>query len=319
MWIRWILIIILLQLSLQSVGQSNNDIQLANEYYSTGELSKAREIYEQVIQNPQAIPLVHENYLNTLIDQEDYTEAEKYLRRVIKLIPGNIEYQLDLGYLMLKRGETQKSDEYFRKFIDYYKQDIYKIRLSAQYFVNNRLTEYAILSFKSGRESLGNPNLFSLEMANLYRMNGEKTKMVQEYLRYVTQNPKNVNYVKNTLQNLLTEPEEFEELESSLLEKVQEDPENEIYGELLIWVNLQQKNFYGAFIQSRALDIRSNSPGSRSLQIGFLALQNGDYKNARRIFQYVMDEYPTSPNYKMANLYYIQSKELEAKQTYPID
>jgi len=319
MWITRLTFILLVLFSTSAYPQSNNDIQLANEYYNSGELAKAREIYEKVIQNPQAIPLVHENYLNTLIDQEDYPEAERYLRKVIKLIPGNIEYQLDLGYLMIQRGDAEKGDQYFKKFIEYYKQDIYKTRISAQYFVNNRLTEYAILAFKSGREAMNNPYLFSLEMANLYRMNGEKGKMVQEYLGYVTQNPKNVNYVKNTLQNLLTEPEEFEELESSLLDKVQDDPENAIYGELLIWVNLQQKNFYGAFIQSRALDVRSNSPGSRSLQIGFLALQNGDFRNARRIFQYVMDEYPESPNYKMAYLYYVQSKEQEAKGTYPID
>ena len=89
MWIRWISLIAIVLSSHVVLSQRNNDIQLANEYYSTGELDKAREIYEQVIQNPRAIPLVHNNYLMILLDQEEFDEADKYLRKTIKLVPNN--------------------------------------------------------------------------------------------------------------------------------------------------------------------------------------------------------------------------------------
>ncbi|MTI19431.1 hypothetical protein E1176_00200, partial [Fulvivirga sp. RKSG066] len=158
--------------------------------------------------------------------------------------------------------------------------------------VNKQLTNYAVFTFQQARKATSSPFAYSLEMANIYRIMNEKDLMVEEYLNYVSQNPSNLNYVKNTLQNLLAEPEELASLESLLLDKIQQNPNSEIYGELLIWVNLQQKNFYGAFIQARAIDRRLQTEGSRSINIGLIALDNEDYNMAIKIFSYVIKQYP---------------------------
>ncbi|MEM9858994.1 MAG: tetratricopeptide repeat protein, partial [Bacteroidota bacterium] len=146
-----------------------------------------------------------------------------------------------------------------------------------------------------------------------------KDEMVNEYLKYVSQNPSNLNYVKNTLQNLLAKPEELESLENLLYTKIQEEPNSEIYGELLIWVNLQQKNFYGAFMQARAIDRRLGSEGTRSINIGLIALENNDYNTSIKIFSYVIKQYPDSYNYLLAKMYLIRSYEKRVRNTYPID
>ena len=143
--------------------------------------------------------------------------------------------------------------------------------------------------------------------------------MVEEYLKYVSQNPSNLNYVKNTLQNLLAKTEELESLENLLYNKIQEEPNSEIYGELLIWVNLQQKNFYGAFMQARAIDRRLGSEGTRSINIGLIALDNNDYNTSIKIFSYVIRQYPDSYNYLLSKMYLIRSYEKRVRNTYPID
>jgi hypothetical protein len=112
---------------------------------------------------------------------------------------------------------------------------------------------------------LGNPYFFSLELAMLYRIKGEKDLMVQEYLNYVTQSTANIQYVKNILQALITEPDELESLERLLFDKVQKNPDMEVYRDLLIWAATQQKNFYAAFIQARAYDNRYNKEGDKSM------------------------------------------------------
>ena len=309
----------LIGLSISVHGQKNSDVQLANEYYAQGEYDKALMLYDNLSKNYENIPLIHNNYFFLLIESGEFVKAEKYIKRLIKRFPNNLYYHLDLGLVIKGRGDEQKGDNYFKGIIKDISEDVYRTRITADYFVNKQLANYAILTFKSGRKAINNPYAYSLEMANIYRILNQKDQMVEEYLNYVTQNPSNLNYVKNTLQNLLAKPEELESLESLLYAKIQEDPNSEIFGELLIWVNLQQKNFYGAYIQARAIDKRLKSEGARSLSIGLIALENDDYNNAIKIFSYIIKEYPSSYNYLLAKMYLIRSYEKRVRNTYPID
>lgn len=301
------------------LAQQNQDVQLANEYYGQGEYDKAKNLYDELANDLANIPLIHNNYFFLLMELNEFDQAEKYIKRLIKKQPANLYYHLDLGLLFLNEGNREKSDQYFKDFINEIKTDNYRAGITADYFVNKQLTNYAIFTFQRAREAMGNPYIYSLEMANIYRIMNEKDLMVEEYLNYVSQNPSNLNYVKNTLQNLLAKPEELASLEDLLINKIQENPNSEIYGELLIWVNLQQKNFYGAFIQARAIDRRLQTEGSRSINIGLIALDNDDYNIAIKIFTYVIKEYPGTYNYILAKMYLIRSYEKRVRNTYPVD
>jgi outer membrane protein assembly factor BamD (BamD/ComL family) len=143
--------------------------------------------------------------------------------------------------------------------------------------------------------------------------------MIEEYMNFAHQNPANVRYVKNVMQNILTETEELEELETYLIQKVQKHPNDNIYSELLIWANLQMKNFYGAFIQARAMDKRQSTNGSETMEVGMIALKNKEYSTAIRIFDYIIENYNNSINYPMAKTYVIMAREEHIKNTFPID
>ena len=300
-------------------GQKNSEVQLANEYYAQGEFEKAKSLYDNLSKNYRNIPLIHNNYFFLLMELQAFGEAQRYLDKLIKRFPENLYYRMDQGLLLFNKKEETKADRFFKNIVDQIRYDSYQTRIAADYFINKQLTNYAILVFKEGRRALGNPYAYSLEMANIYRIMSEKDLMVEEYLNYVSQNPSNINYVKNTLQNLLAKPEELQSLEMLLYDKIQKNPDSEIYSELLIWVNLQQKNFMGAFFQARAIDKRLNLEGSRSLNIGLIALDNNDYSNAIKIFSYIIKEYPGTGNYIRAKMYLISSYEKRVRNTYPVD
>jgi len=312
------LIYVFLFLSLQALSQNINDIELANEYYSKGDLEKAKDLYDQLAKNNQNIPYIHQNYFTILMDLRQFDEAENYIDRLIKKFPENFNYSLDLGTLYTRMGELSKAENYFRKIISKIGDDNYRVRVTAQYFINKQLMEWAIATYMEGRKAMKNDLLFSLEMANIYRILNKRDDMVEEYLNYVIQNPSNINYVKNTLQNLLSEPEEMASLETLLFEKVQQEPTMDIYSELLIWVNLQQKNFYGAFIQARALDKRLKLDGRKVIDVAIIAMRNEDYEEAIKIFDYIIKEYPGTFNFVIARMYRIKSREEIVKRSYPV-
>jgi len=304
---------------LETFAQKNNEIQLANEYYAQGELTKAKDMYESLAKELKNIPLIHNNYLFILLETGDFKIAEKYVSRLMKKFPNNLYYELDFGLVYWNQGEEDFADVWFSDLIKNIKKDNYKTRITAQYFVSKQLTEYAVTTFLQSREAMSNPYLYALELANIYRITSERELMVEEYLNYIIQNPSNIGYVKNTLQNLLSKEEELQSLETLLYKKIQQQPENTVYGELLIWVSLQQKNFYAAFIQAKALDKRLKTEGARSNRIGLIALDNTDFDVAITIFTYVIKQYPQSVNYIRAKMYLIKAYEERVRGTYPVD
>lgn len=318
MW-KLFLIIFLFIFYFSGSAQDNDNIRLANEYYSQGEIKKALVLYEELSKKAVNLPLIHNNYFFLLLQEKEYNDAAKYLKSITRKYPDNNTYKLDEGYLLFRRGENEDADKIFKRLINDLQSNTFQIKLAAEYFVNKQLYAYAVISLEQARKKVGSPQAYALELANIYRMMNKKDLMVEEYLNYVSSNPSNINYVKNTLQSLLSKPEELQSLEQLLYNKMQQEPDNIIYPELLIWANLQQKNFYGAFIQARALDKRLRHPGTRSLEIGRVALENEDYKNAEKIFSYIIKEYQRTNNYLMARMYLIKANELQVRNTYPVD
>jgi len=300
------------------LAQDTQEIQIANEYLSKGEKLKALETYQILAKNPLNVPLIHANYYALLLNTSRYHEAQNYLEKLIKK-ENKFIYQLDLGILFIKSGEVSKGDRHFKMLFKANAEDVYKMKSASDHLASYSMFDYATDAMQQARAASQNPSLFALELANLYRMQGKRQEMVEEYLNYVTQTPTNISYVKNILQVLLTKPEEQKTLEDVLYERVQQNPQSEVYADLLIWVNLQEKNFYGAFIQSRAYDKRFRKEQSKTLEIGEIALNNQDYENAIRSFLFVSKEFVNTDNFLPAQLGTIKAREAKVKKTFPVN
>lgn len=321
-YIKSLYIILLIQgISLcgyTSFAQDRQDIQLANEYITKGEKEKALLIFQELVKKNENIPFVHNAYFNLLVDMGKFSEGENYVERLIRK-DDKLSYRLDLGVLYFRSGNLPKADKYLTTLIKAQDDDIYKLKTTSDYLASKNLTDYAVIALKQARTASGNESVYSLELANLYRMAGKRDEMVEEYLNYVTQTPSNISYIKNIMQILITKPEELESLEKLLLDRIQKDQNSEVFADLIIWVNLQQKNFYGAFIQARAYDKRFRKEQSKTLEIAQIALNNQDYENADKSFSYVIKEFANTENELPARLGLIKARESKVRKSYPVN
>ncbi|MEJ1236826.1 tetratricopeptide repeat protein [Chryseolinea sp. T2] len=302
----------------QANAQSQEQIQLANEYALKGDKKKALELYREVARDVDDVSLFYNNYINLLIDMQLGDEAQAFLKKLSKRDPQNIQYKLDLGLVYMRSGDMGKADKHFKELIAENKNNVQRVKVISDYFLSHTLPDYGILALTESRQAMANPYLFCLDLAMLYRIKGNQDKMVQEYLSYVTQSSANIQYVKNVLQALLTKPDELESLERLLYDKVQQYPDVEVYADLLIWVTMQQKNFYASFIQARAYDKRYKREGEKCMEVARVALDNDDYDNATKIYRYLIKEYPNSQNYLLARLGLIRTREERVKKTFPV-
>lgn len=301
-----------------TLAQEQQEIQIAAEYLLKGEKQKALTLYEALAKKPENVSAIHSNYLNLLLDLGKTKQAEDYVERIIKR-DDRINYRIDLGLIWIKSGDLSKGDRYLKTLIKSQTEDAYKIKTIAEYLASRNLPEYAVHALLECRKDQQNPTLFILELANYYRMQGKRDEMVEEYLRYATQNPANISYIKNLMQILLARPEELESLEKILLDRVQGGQDSEVIGDLLVWVSLQQKNFFGAFVQARAFDKRYRKEQSKTLEIAQIAITNKDYVNAEKAFAFVIKEFANTENYLPARLGVIRAREARVKQGFPVD
>jgi hypothetical protein len=143
--------------------------------------------------------------------------------------------------------------------------------------------------------------------------------MLDEYLTVAMENKDNLLAVQNALQDDIAAPEDFEKLEKVLIMRIQREPGERVYTDLLIWYYIQQKEFRKAFFQARAIDRRQKLEGQKVIEIGQISLQNKDYKSAAEIFEYLVKEYPQSINYPLNRRFLIQAKEELVKNTFPVN
>ncbi len=312
-------IICMLLMTIQLFAQSTTEIQLANHYLQQGENEKALALFEKLEKNSNNIPLIHQNYFQLMLMTGRFDQAEIYITKAIKRYPSNLNYRIDKGLIYVQKNNESETKKYFGNIINQISEDPFKVRIAAQHFSRNQQLDYAIQTYQQSRKKLNDPLAYSIQMASIYRLLNKKEEMIDEYLNYANQNPNSIRSIKNILQNVLRDDEDIEHFETMMYDKIQRTPNNMIYNELLIWVSLQRKNFYSAFIQARALDKRMKLNGMEIMKIGHISMVNKDYKNSVRIFEYVIKEYPGTPNYQIAKRLVISCREAIIKNTFPVE
>lgn len=308
----WILLGISAEVSAQE-----DKMKLAEEYYTNQEYDKARDIYSRLAKDKQNQVKIYRNYLSTLKQLKSYDEAQKYVKKLMSADRNNLVYKIDYGRLYFDKNEKQEGEKYFRKFFSEIKQSPVLVEQGMVYLLNEKEIGLAEELLLQAREA--GTGKYNYELAAIYRQQNKKQQMLGEILNSVEGNLMQVDIVKNMLQSYLNEPEDYEMLDKELLLKVQSKPDDMLYSELLIWSNIQQKNFYAAFIQSKAIDKKTNSGGAKSMEVGLIAFSNKDYESSQEIFEYIVKDFAGGPNYIPAKMYMIRSKEEVIKNTFPVN
>jgi len=302
---------------LTAVWAQDRDIALASEYFQNGEYEKAIEMYRDLAKRDKNLPKIHVNYLRSMETLKAYKEAEKYLKKMIKNYPEVKRYPLDYAMLQRKTGDDVGAEETIDQYLEKVKDNNDDLRYTADFLVKNDLYEKAEQAYLLGQKN--NKDGFYEELAELYALWGKKDKMVEQYMNMLMASSNDLEKVQIALQDQMDEEEDFDALEPTLVQYVQKNPDKAVFGEMLIWFYLQQNEFYKAFIQARAIDRRKKLEGYKILEIGRMALNNGAYNEAVKIFGYLNERYDNKPVQVISKRLLVKAKEELVKNTFPVE
>lgn len=306
---RLYILFLLIVVFVTKLAAQNNDLQLARQYAASGEQQKALDIYQKLYK--QDNELYYQQYFNALLSAKRFDDAESITKKLIRKHPDNREYTIALGSVYTQQGETDKADEIYKDLIKNLPADQNEISAIAAQFYQNANVEYAIKIFLQARKNLHNDALFSFELINLYRYKRDKVGLTEEYLNFLPANPPFVSQAENILSSLYEGKPDYDMLRSALLKRIQKDPQQTIYVELLTWQHLQQKEFDQALNQALALSRRQNDDGSSIYELCRTLITNEAYDAAIRGYEYVIGKGKDNPNYVSAKIDLINTKNLK--------
>lgn len=284
---RYLSIAALLFWTLIAFGQ---DSKLAQQYYQDGEFEKAAVLYQKLYEQQNKNDYYFDRYIECLLAVEKFDEVEAALKKGLKDDPNNIRLYVTYGNLYERQFMEDKAKEQYEKAIKKMPADQYQITRLASAFSNLTKYDLAIQAYETGSQLLKDKEIFSFNLAELYRRKGDVPNMIANYLQSLESYPERLNTIKMQLQRNLFSDEDYTELQTQLYDRIQKNPNAFHYVELLQWVFVQKKDYKNALRQAKALDKRLNENGARIFQLAQTAFNDKDYDAAITSYDYIVTD-----------------------------
>ncbi|GAB4015747.1 hypothetical protein GCM10028773_06880 [Spirosoma koreense] len=317
MLIRSNVIIALLWLSSVGLAWGQVGSTLAEEYYKAGEFEKAANEYAKLLKTDVNWTKLS-RYVYSLQKSNKTEEAIKYLRKQQRTDePNRAYYELLTGQLASQQGDTTQAKVQYTAALQASKSSVPKLERIAAAFNEAGEARWAIRALESAREVGKEPTAYSEDLMALYRATGQTEKSIDEIITTSKQSDKKETVLAALQGYINTKDEPL--VEKALYSKIQQEPNELAYNELLIWYFVQKQKFSRALLQEKATDKRLKLNGSRVYDLGMLAMNNKEYKTAAEAFEYVTSTYPQGQLYPFARRLVINAREEQVKNTYPVD
>ena len=297
-----------------SFAQKETDQQLAQHYFASGDFEKASMYYEKIVATDPS-KFNFNRYYECLLQLKDFKQAEKILKKQININRLDLDYKVLLGKLYEESSQEEKAKKLYEELIDDLTADPgYIINLFTAFRSQNK-NELAYKVIDSGRKLLKNSYPLHFQFAEYYGAIGQTEKMLDEYIGLLDFQSSYAESIQNLLirQYDFSQPDlkEFDYLKSNLLSRIQKNPSEQVYVNMLVWLFIQRKNFDGALLQLQALDKRLEEQGRRVFELGTICIENAAYESARKAFRYVIGIGQSSPYYLKAENALLNTRFLE--------
>jgi tetratricopeptide (TPR) repeat protein len=288
-----------------SQAQKTTDDKLAMQFYEQKQFDKAVVYFEKLYDKQ---PDVYFNYyFKCLVEIKDYKTAERVTKRQIKHNESNTYLYVKLGKVYKLMGNTDKEKDQYEKAVKEVIAEQNYVFALAHAFEEEELYDYAVEVYKKGRKQTSASYPYYYEVADLYKKKGDLKAMVNEYLDAIEFRESELYTAQANLQQSLGYDDKnggFNNpvLKQELQKRIQQKPDRTIFSEFLIFLLNQQKDFEGSFVQTKALDRRQKTDGTRLMELAKLCISNENYAVAEKCYLYVMSKGKDNPYYDVADI-----------------
>ena len=267
---------------------SQEDI-VAKEYFKNGEFEKAQLLYKKLCnKNPN-------NYIYLVQLVKTYQQMEQ-LHVAQELLLDQISKMkypallVELGHNYKLKNDTINANLNYNKAIEAIDLNVNYAFSIGRAFEDYSLLDQAILVYEHAMQLKATLN-FNMQLARIYGEQGDLEKMFSSYVNFIQDNPNYANNVKRAFADFISEDKNNLNniiLRKVLLKKIQAAP-NLLFNDLLSWLFIQQKEYYKAFSQEKAIFKRMPESLNRIENLALIATQEEQNDIAKEIFNYIIE------------------------------
>lgn len=300
-WMRLRIMMLWSVLLLLCGGQlyAQTDQQQARMYLDNKQYDKAIELYQKLYEEQPAES--YNDYLQALVQDEKYKDAEKLVNQQLNREPVNALYYQDLGLVFDAEGKKKKARDEYDKALQLLNGDDMLTQKIASTFIKNSNDEYAIKTYERAKAIMGNSYMYGPALARLYAKEGNLELAVTSLL---DMGPIHLPGTENTEAMLLEltngDAQKLQRVQKILIKKINDEPDNSYYGDLLTWLFTQKGDWDGALIQIEAIDLRNREDGHRLMEFANNAVRAKQYAIAVKAYDDVIEKGKDKPYYMPA-------------------
>jgi predicted Zn-dependent protease len=261
---------------------------------------------------------IYANYLNALLAAKNYKEAESLIG-IQQRYTNTPLIVIDLGRIYEAAGKGKKAEEQYERALTAINGDDVLTAQLSRAFTEAGRDDYTIKAYEAHRNLLHSTYLYSGPLARLYAKTGATDKAIDALLDGAPYQQGGVEEVKaNMLELLGTDAKKLQIAQKALIKRINAQPENIFYSELLTWLYTQKDDWEGALIQMIAIDERNREAGNRLLQFAQTALKQNQYEIALKSLDAIIEKGEATPLYPSAMLakLNVQLQQLEDAPVY---
>lgn len=269
----------------------------ARMYFDMEQYDKAIAAYDKLYKTDSRNIEVYSGYLNALLAVKEYKKAEGLVEAQIQKTPSSAALLVDMGRVYKESGKDKKAEELFAAAIAKLNSDDLLIQLVAKKFTDLNRDDYALKTYERAGVLLHNQYIYSGPMARLYFKTGDLDNGIATLLD-ASKSFYNggIEEVKTTLLDFLGDDrKKLVKAQKAIIKKINEQPDNPYYSELLVWLYTQKDDWDGALMQVRALDERYKEQGERILEFARYAVKEEENEFALKAYDEILSkgkEYP---------------------------
>lgn len=286
----------------------NNKISLAKRYEQSGDLEKAKKIYNDIIkEQPWNFEIV-KSLNDIFLKLKEYDNSILLIEEKIKLNPTDPNLYGLLGSTYATMGENQKASEIWDKAIEINKSSMVTYRVIADYAIQKRDFNKAIEILKKGLDATNEPMIFSYDLGNLYSITMEFEEAAKVYCDLLFSNPEQLASIQSRMNRYLTHANSVKATIDVTLDYYEKSRKTQ-YLDLLSYLYMREQNYSKALDLMIQKDKALDNNGISIFNFAKSVFAEGDFNTSSKAYMFLINNYKNSSFLPDAELGYIRSAE----------
>ena len=314
--IKKLFIFLLLTISAysQTIQDYNNRFMLGQNYEGEGQLTKAKEIYENLYSSQPGNVQFFEGLNRVYLQLKEYESSIKIIEDRIKKNPSDINLYGMLGNTYYLMGNEKKAFDVWDNALETLPPNPINYKTMANYAIQRRAFDKAIDILKKGSIIAGDPRVFGYDLANLYSLTMQFKNAANEYCSLLFKEPNLLPTIQARIFSYINKPDALTQTIQVVEDWKDKDVINFSY--LLARLYVEEKSYDKAFDLYVNIDELQNNEGSDLYNFGEMLLNEGEFKTASKAFNEILNKYPGSSISSSAKLGFAKTLEAELRKEY---